>query len=660
MLHGKQLATGSTPTNRLNLGGTEGQMANFDSNQLVASSSLITASPTSLTIDGDMVVSNADIDVNGQLVQLDTETISFGDAIVEINTGGSSGNIGFSINRGSDDNTSFYYDQSSDVWKMDTMVAGVLSTRSILLEDVMVAADGVLSTALSGETARSAAARLAISTSLAAATASRIANDNQLTSIAGSQLSTINGWISDANTDIANEAIRASEMEQAIKVKLTGQTAAAGVSETNLTGLINAQISEAQGEEGDLSSAISAASLSATTAENALSGDTLAQTAAALSAEGVLDGAMDTEISRYTTEEGTLHTNAHGALVSYLDEEIRHDAELSVLDAHIQAKVASMRGDGTIRYWNSTAFTLSTGSASYHKNYSTFHASESNNSDPRIADGHIDHDNVVTTRSTHVIPSASGVTTGTYTITLDDSKWDFNSEVKIAINGLEISDDSYTWTWEGAQSAYWPRPGYNGYNNNYDTAPVLKTVVIDVAALGYSLDAGDKITSTYNIFGSILAAGMQPGEYGCNDGSYIGGDANIEVNNPALCLAQNQFIFTDKANTTLTVGSQYFSYEDYAINEVKIVNQATGEVVLDKVRADLTGSDTFSLSGLADGVYTLTLTHGGSTSAANYTSTTLTDGNITFGGDTNVYQAAYPLVVDGAKRIIPFTLNQTI
>ena len=85
MLHGKQLATGSTPTNRLNLGGSEGQIANFDSNSMLASSSLINATPTALTIDGDMVA-GANVDVNGNVVQLNTETILFGDTIVDINS----------------------------------------------------------------------------------------------------------------------------------------------------------------------------------------------------------------------------------------------------------------------------------------------------------------------------------------------------------------------------------------------------------------------------------------------------------------------------------------------------------------------------------------------------------------------------------------------
>tara|TARA_R110000824_G_scaffold2422_1_gene11336 strand:- start:5537 stop:7705 length:2169 start_codon:yes stop_codon:yes gene_type:complete len=654
MLHGKQLATGSTPTNRLNLGGSEGQIANFDSSQMLASTSLINASPTSLTIQGDMVVSNANIDVNGNLVQLNTETISFGDTVVEINTGGASGNIGFSINRGSDLDTSFYYDQSSDVWKMDTLVGGSLVTKSVLLEDVMTAADGVLSTAVGAETARSAAARVLIAAALAAATALRISEDGTLTSTAANQLSTINGWISASNTAIVDETARALAQEAAIQAKLAAQVIAAGVSEVNLTGLVSAQISEAQGEEGDLSSAIIAASLSATTAENALSGATIAQRLAAQTAEGALDGNVDTEISRQNGEDGTLHTNTHGALVSYLNEEIRHDAELATLDAYIAAKIVEMQGDGTINLYNTVSETMGGASASVHKNFGAFVSSEYNDLDPQIVN-HAHH-HVVTKRNTHVIPSGAGVTSGTYTITLDDTTWDFNSEAKITIGGLEISDDSYTWTWEGEASPYALRPGQGAYMHNFTTTPKLKTIVIDVDALGYSLDVGDNITITYNVFFETGFMGIQPGEFGCNDASYIGGDADIEQNNPALCI--DQLIFTDKANASLTVNSAYFSYEAYSINEVKIVNQATGAVVLSKVRADLDGSDIFSLSGFDDGVYTLTLTHGGS-AISSYTDMSLTDGITTFGGGTNVYTAAYPAVVSGSKTIIPFTINQT-
>ena len=130
------------------------------------------------------------------------------------------------FNRGSADlDTSFYYDQSSDVWKMDTLVGGSLVTKSVLLEDVMTAADGVLSTAVGAETARSAAARVLIAAALAAATALRISEDGTLTSTAANQLSTINGWISAILTlTIVDETAQSFWLMEASYSGKTGST----------------------------------------------------------------------------------------------------------------------------------------------------------------------------------------------------------------------------------------------------------------------------------------------------------------------------------------------------------------------------------------------------------------------------------------------------
>ena len=676
MLHGKQLATGSTPTNRLNLGGSEGKMVRFDSNQLIESSALISATPTALTVDGDMVVSNANLDVNGSVVQLNTETISFGDTMVEINSDGAAGDIGFSINRGDDDDVRFYYDQAGDVWKMDTIVAGELVTRNVLLEDVMIAADDALTTAVGNETTRAADARLVISTALSAAIASRIANDNQLTSMAASQLSTINGWISDANTRISDEESRALDMEQDIRSALTGQSAAAIASEGTLSGLVSAQNSEAEGEEEDLSAAIAAASLSATTAENALSGDTLAQTAAAQSAEGTLDGIVTTEITRQEGVEDGLQTATHNALVSYLEEEIRHDAELSALETYIAGKISDLRGSGQMTYDSSNGGSFAAATAAAQKNYGTFH-SQLWNGFQNVEKFHQFYaskgvDQVVTQKKSHVVET--GAASGTYTITIGDGAWDAHSEPKVSINGLRISDDSYTWTWE-QDTSYYPRPGAQGYYTQSISTRQLKTIVIDIAALGYAIDVDDIITTSYNVSLSSgvddVSLGMQAGELACTDTAYVGADTTAEVNVPSMCT--DYFYFADATGLNLNIVNDYSSYGmNYCIIGVNITRQSDGVSVFSKAFADFDqsgvnaaapGSDTYDLSALAPGVYTMVIDYGDSTSysmgaetQANLTGNDGVGGTVIYVGRTDNFVSQYTKAVSGQRAIVPFTI----
>ena len=101
--------------------------------------------------------------------------------------------------------------------------------------------------------------------------------------------------------------------------------------------------------------------------------------------------------------------------------------------------------------------------------------------------------------------------------------WDNFSEPQVFINGIRVPDSSYTWTFESHYAS--AMSNYTGNASSYTQYYLyphgnLKDIVIDVTALGYSIEATDVISVTYGRFrGSVPSGG--------GAGYSQGGDGNI-------------------------------------------------------------------------------------------------------------------------------------
>ena len=109
--------------------------ANVTFNNVTVDGSLSTDDITAanVTASGNMIVAG-NLTVQGTTTSVDSNTVEFGDAIIELNKDATSGAIdaGIEVQRGTDGNVSFIWDETNDVWTTggETLRAGDLVLES--------------------------------------------------------------------------------------------------------------------------------------------------------------------------------------------------------------------------------------------------------------------------------------------------------------------------------------------------------------------------------------------------------------------------------------------------------------------------------------------------------------------------------------------------
>ena len=259
-----------------------------------------------------------------------------------------------------------------DLQANDVKVAGPTEAKHAANKEYVdgkfTAATTDLTAALNAEIARAQAAEGVLTSNLSTETAARIAGDNALSASLSAEVSRASAAEAGLAADIAAEASaraaavsaeaaartsadsalggRIDSLTSSVAADLAAEQAARIAADATLTSNLAAEVTRAQGAEATLAAGLSAEQSARIAGDNALTASLNSEIARAQAAEGVLTSGLAAEIARATAAEGAEYARAlaaEGALQTQFDAyAISNNAALA---AETAARVAA---DGTL------------------------------------------------------------------------------------------------------------------------------------------------------------------------------------------------------------------------------------------------------------------------------------------------------------------------